>query len=340
MASIFATILRGINRQSANRLNILMLNRNEKLQVTLAKTGHNFFFVQHPQLPQWDVRVAPIPNNCYILSGPDVGKQLKQDIQFDLILCQDRNMHYQLLLQIARQIGCPMLMAEYSLSSPNMNPYQVEAMASQEYNHSVFESEFLANSWGFDIDEPDITAIPQGIDTSLFHGWRGGDGKILTMVDHYQQEDSLTGFSLWREVTQGLPVNPHGDSPGLSKMPNQQSDLIRLYQNASVFLNTSTWQSCPISFLEAMAVGCPVITTATTILPDIIEDGINGYITNDKTQMRERLEELLADPKRSKELGDNARQTIIEKFDMPSVVAIWNKAFELVIDQVSCAFKI
>jgi len=339
MASALSTILRGVNRRANSKLNILCLNDNEKLQTTMADTGHNFFFLYHPQIPSWDTEIGPIPKNCYLLGGNDIGQQLSQDINFDLIICQNRMTHFQLMPKLAKQLGCPMLVAEYSLSSPDMNPYHVEALANQNYNHNVFESDFLANSWGFDEEESEISIIPQGIDTKLFDGWEGGDKKILTVVNRYQEEDKLTGFGLWKAITSDLPTNPWGKSNGISTQPKDVRSLIQLYRKASVFLNTSEWKSCPIALLEAMSVGCPVVTTATTIIPEIIENGVNGYISNDEEELRSYLKELLENPIRGKELGSNGRQAIIDKFNISTVADMWNVVFKLTIDNVSCSLK-
>jgi len=340
MPSMFSAILRGINRDDDGKLNILCMNRNERLQAMMAKTGHDFFFMQHPQLPQWNPSICPIPDNCHLLFGQDPNDQIRPDMHFDLIVCLDRTHHYQLFVQLARQLGCPILMAEYSLSSPQMNPYQVEALANQAYNFSVYESEFLANSWGFDSDEPDIEVIQQGIDTEIFNGWRGGDGKVFTVVDHYQQQDQLTGFAMWQELSKNMPMNPRGFSPGLSTPFNHQNELVSAYRNASVFLNTSMWQSCPTSLLEAMAVGCPVVTTATTIIPEIVVDGVNGYISNDEEELRQRIHELLENPEKGGELGKNARDTIVRNFSPTVVADKWNNAFRQVVDQTSCSLKL
>jgi len=339
MASILGTMLRNINRQQSDRLNILCLNKDERLQSILALTGHNFLFLSHPNIPSWNKEIKALPLNCSLLQGKEINDQFKLDTFFDLILCQDRAAHYNLLMGIAKQFGAPMIMAEYSLSHPNMNPYQVEALANEEYNHSVFESEFLANSWGFDVDDEDIDAIPQGIDQNVYHGWKGGDGKVLSIVDNFPQRDSLTGFSAWKNITTGLPVNIRGNSPGLSTPAKSEKELVALYKNCSVFLNTSSWVSCPSEVLEAMCVGCPVVTTATTILPDIIENGVNGYISNDEDELKKRTIELLENPELGKEMGEKARQTIVDKFSAQESALKWDAIFRKVVGQVSCAFR-
>jgi glycosyltransferase involved in cell wall biosynthesis len=325
MASLSSSILRATNRREYSKLNILCINHDESFQVMLAQTGHNFYFLHHPQIRPWDRSIRPLPKNCILLSGKEPKDQIKQEMQFDLALCQNRMHDFQLLWGICRQISCPILIAENALTFPDMNPFEAEALANQQYNISVFNSEFLANSWGFETSDDDIFAIPYGIDTEFFKGWCGKDGKILTIVNDYIKKNAISGFNCWSKVTNGLPTNPVGNTKDFSKATKNIDELLKVYQNASVFLNTSSWLSCPKSVLEAMSVGCPVVTTATTILPEIIENGVNGYISHDEKELREMVIELLENPAKGMEFGERARKTIIEKFNINNFKDSWNE---------------
>ena len=179
MPSLLASILRNINRQPNTKLNILTINYSETYQTALAKTGHNFFFMYHPKLRPWDSKIRPVPQNCHLWSGNDVSSQFRYDVDFDLILCQNRIEQYPILQQIARQLACSMINIEYSLSSPEANSSYIESLTYQPYNFYIFSSEFIANSWGFDIEDETVKIIPHGIDTEFFGFWTGGDNKVI-----------------------------------------------------------------------------------------------------------------------------------------------------------------
>ena len=76
-----------------------------------------------------------------------------------------------------------------------------------------------------------------------------------------------------------------------------------------------------------MACGCAVVSTATCMIPEIIEHGKNGMISNDPVQLREFLLTLLADEDMARELGANAQRTILEKYALPFFVENWNNLF-------------
>jgi glycosyltransferase involved in cell wall biosynthesis len=149
----------------------------------------------------------------------------------------------------------------------------------------------------------------------------------MTAVWNYIQRDRICGYSLWQEVTNGLEVNPWGETPGLSKMADNTDHLKQLYQNASVFLNTTLWSSCPFSLLEAMSIGCPIVTTATTCIPEFIENGKNGFVTNDPVTMKKYLEDLIEDKDMALEIGAAGRETILEQFGQQQFLDAWNEAF-------------
>ena len=67
-----------------------------------------------------------------------------------------------------------------------------------------------------------------------------------------------------------------------------------------------------MSLLEAMSCGCAVVSTETCMIPEVIENGVNGFMTNDEKQMERYLVDLLNDKNLAKEIGDNARKTIVK----------------------------
>jgi glycosyltransferase involved in cell wall biosynthesis len=76
------------------------------------------------------------------------------------------------------------------------------------------------------------------------------------------------------------------------------------------------------TLIEAMACGTPVIGSNVASLPEIIEDGVTGFLVppNDPTSLGERIEWLLSDPIRAQEMGRRARQRVLERFTWNAVV--------------------
>lgn len=327
MASPLSGILRRINRDKNYPLNILYSNNHEGYSATLAKTGHNFFVLQHPRFHPWNTQERPLPPNFFILNGQDIPSQLKTDIAFDLVLSQNRIDHHQIMYQIAQQLNCPLLQAEHTLPWIDWTDETTKRIGQLPCSHDIFMANFSVGAWFRDLDDPNKTVIQHGMDTDYWNGWVGGDGKVMSAVWNYPQRNPICGFDLYQEVTKGLSINPWGDSPGFSKNADNVDHLRTLYRHASVFINTTLWSTTPFGLLEAMSVGCPIVTTATTAMPEFIQDGVNGFITNDSKIMHERLKELIADPSLGKRIGDAGRETILKQFGQQRFLDEWNKIF-------------
>lgn len=327
MPAPLSAVLRSINRDRSRPLNILYSNNHEAYSATLAKTGHNFFVLQHPKFHPWDSKERSIPENFFFLNGKDIVDQLKTDIAFDLILTQNRVDHYPIMIQLAQQLNCPLLQMEHTLPWPDWDHETTQKIGDLNCDHNIFVADFSVEAWGQDGKDKDIQVIRHGMDTDYWNGWIGGDGKVMTAVWNYIQRDRICGYSLWKEVTKGFEVNPWGETRGLSKMADNTDHLRKLYREASVFLNTTLWSSCPFSLLEAMSVGCPIVTTATTSIPEFIENGKNGFITNDPVQMQKYLRNLIEDKDMAAEIGDAGRKTVLEQFGQQQFLDAWNYAF-------------
>lgn len=330
MASPLSGILRSINREKGRPLNILYSNNHEGYSATLAKTGHNFFVLQHPRFHPWNIQERPLPPNFFMLNGQDIPSQLKTDIAFDLVLTQNRIDHHPIMIQLAQQLNCPLLQAEHTLPWPDWNDETIKRIGNLPCDHNIFMTDFSVGAWFRDLDDPNITVVRHGMDTDYWNGWIGGDESVMTAVWNYPQRNPICGFDLYQEVTKGLKTNPWGDSPGFSKNADNIAHLRELYRQASVFLNTTLWSTTPFGLLEAMSVGCPVVTSATTAMPEFIKDGVNGFITNDPVVMRERLKELIENPELGKKIGEAGRQTIIEKFGQERFLNEWDEVLRKV----------
>ena len=98
-------------------------------------------------------------------------------------------------------------------------------------------------------------------------------------------------------------------------------ELYEIYNDRRVnlFINLSTTEGTPVSMMEALSFGVPIIGTRVGGVPEIIEEGINGFLLPVDTNAGEVAEKirnyfkLSADSK--KELSANARRTWDEKFN-------------------------
>lgn len=109
--------------------------------------------------------------------------------------------------------------------------------------------------------------------------------------------------------------------------------LVRMYHHALCLVLPSVYRSAfgretqvpellGQTLLEAMASGTPVICTDVASMPEIVDDGVTGFIVppNDPPALRARMDELRRDPARICAMGTAARSAVLERFSWPAVV--------------------
>lgn len=69
--------------------------------------------------------------------------------------------------------------------------------------------------------------------------------------------------------------------------------------------------------LEAMALGTPVVSTPSDGMKDIIEDGVNGYLTDDDAVMAEKLLKIMNEPEHRRMLSENTMKKFAQINDAP-----------------------
>ncbi len=91
-----------------------------------------------------------------------------------------------------------------------------------------------------------------------------------------------------------------------------------LYQSIDLFVLPSHYENMPNSLIEAMAAGVPAIATAVGAIPEMIQDGVSGFVipSQDAQALAARIECLITDATLYKSIAAAAAQAAAEKYDM------------------------
>ena len=114
--------------------------------------------------------------------------------------------------------------------------------------------------------------------------------------------------------------------------PVQDADLPLLYRRAAVHVLPSVFHTCygdyeptpellGLAVLEAMASGTPVVASRLGGLPEVVQDGVTGFLVEpgDVAELRARIRELVGDPARAARMGRAARELVLERFTWDAV---------------------
>jgi glycosyltransferase involved in cell wall biosynthesis len=96
----------------------------------------------------------------------------------------------------------------------------------------------------------------------------------------------------------------------------------------NIFINTTNFDNTPVSVIEAMALGLPIVSTNVGGMPYLIAHKIDGLLveSNDVNQMTAAIVSLIKNPEERNILIKNARQKA-ESFDWKHIKSLWFDAF-------------
>lgn len=89
-----------------------------------------------------------------------------------------------------------------------------------------------------------------------------------------------------------------------------QKELVKLYATSQCYLHTADWEGWGMPMIEAMAAGCPVVTTDTGCAGEAVREEDTGFVTavNDKEALIEKTKRLFADQALWQRLSENSRK--------------------------------
>ena len=324
MPSAISSIFRASTRRQEDRLNILTYSTHERYQSNLANCNANFYLISTQSSITWNRSYCEPPTNHLFIKG-----ELPPDIDFDLILSQNKPAHFPTSHQLSRQLHLPICCLEHCTVIPGSPPSYIQQMKSMRGHTNVFISEFSRKEWGWGENEADV--VHHGINSDLFSPGAPPSQRtphLLSVVNDWVNRDRECGFTLWRASTEGLPVKVYGKTPGLSEPAPSPEALAEGYRTSRVFLNTSLVSPIPTALLEGMACGCACVSTATAMIPEIIEHGVNGLLANTPEEIRGACQLLLENNDLADRLGEAARRTIVERFSLDAFVKNWDRIFQ------------
>jgi glycosyltransferase involved in cell wall biosynthesis len=108
-----------------------------------------------------------------------------------------------------------------------------------------------------------------------------------------------------------------------------KKEWIKLAANYNVFINTTNFDNTPVSVIEAMALGLPVVSTNVGGIPYLIEDHMDGVLVekDNLDGMVEAVLNLTFDENFTEKIVRNAREKV-EQFDWQVIKSTW---FEILV---------
>jgi Glycosyltransferase len=95
-------------------------------------------------------------------------------------------------------------------------------------------------------------------------------------------------------------------------------DKIDKIVNADLLALPSYHEGLPVAIIEAMAAGLPVVSTPVGGIPELIENGKNGFLVppGDKEALANAILDILLNPELQTKMASNNREKALQLFDM------------------------
>ena len=105
-----------------------------------------------------------------------------------------------------------------------------------------------------------------------------------------------------------------------------KTDWIKLSENYDIFINTTHFDNTPVSLIEALALGLPVVTTNVGGIPYLVRDKETALLVNDSDSqaMANAISELIENHELAEKLALNGRK-LVEHFDWQIVKNQWKE---------------
>jgi glycosyltransferase involved in cell wall biosynthesis len=114
------------------------------------------------------------------------------------------------------------------------------------------------------------------------------------------------------------------------ELVGESQDVIALLSISDLFLLPSLQESFGLSALEAMACGVPVVASNVGGLPEVVTDGVTGYLHPPAyvAQMGQSAIKILAEPALHFLMAEEAVRLATERFSATKIVPIYEALYE------------
>jgi glycosyltransferase involved in cell wall biosynthesis len=115
-----------------------------------------------------------------------------------------------------------------------------------------------------------------------------------------------------------------------------QEDVAPWYQAFDAMILPSVNEGTPVSAIESLAAGRPVVATRVGGVPDVVEDGEDGFLVEpgDPSALAERLARLAAEPQLRERMGEHGRSRVPQRYAVERLVDDIDRLYRELLENV------
>lgn len=237
-----------------------------------------------------------------------------------------------------------------------ISPYLIDKLDGYGCKNIVYLPPFVDTNL-FNIDQNIRTKIRADLrikDDDIAIGYMGSFGHIEGVSLLVQAFKNLSKkYSNIKLITMAKITNKNDDDdiPNYVRDLNLEDKVIMVppqaHEDVPKFLSACDVTCCPkidcemnraanpIKVVEYLSMGVPTVASAVGGITDTIEDRVDGFLVKpgDVKDLEEKLEWIILNPERAKEIGENGRRTAIEKYSFEAIEDTVKEAISEIVDR-------
>lgn len=121
------------------------------------------------------------------------------------------------------------------------------------------------------------------------------------------------------------------------RLPGFRHDMARVLPNLDVLVHPASMEGLGVSLLQAAACGVPVVATPVGGIPEIVQNGENGYLVpaEDSKELARAVRKLASDASTREAMGLRGREIVLERFSIDQMVAKNRAIYGELLDDIS-----
>lgn len=198
-----------------------------------------------------------------------------------------------------------------------------------------------------------VVVIHNGLDPAAFIGRHvdedmavaGTDEPVVTFVGRLRApKDPFMLIRAFSKLERGRLIIV-GDGPQRRKLHElvgelnvanrvelvgERSDVPDLLATSDIFVLTSNWEGLPLTIIEAMMTGLPVVASRVGGVAELVEDGVTGFLVppGDLPSLAAVCQKLLKDPELRRKMGQAGREKALLEFSLGRMLSEMKRLYK------------